>query len=451
MPSVDWEEESSQPADLFGGFGGSFDSAGHPLNAIVFEGEKLCGGEGRWAVLDGPCAADLLNAEMLPATINIRLAINALPSSGRVVDVTVRDADGVIVAETFRDVAQIQADNMWQDVAVAVDGYPRFPLSITLTPGAVQVRLDYVEMFPQRFELVLAPGAGVVDDDTSLIFEAGANAELSDVRIDNVAASARLRSLVADGQASIESTQFRTLWSVPVGALAPDRADVAQLLVQARDGTQTSVARTELRRAVIACDFVGAGPRVLLTGFQPFPASAENENVSAVAVQNARADEMPASVMRLILPVEYDRAADLIQDVVERCEPDYVISFGQGGGRIGLEQTAYNLKDAAAFPDNRGIVQQGVLIDDGGRERSTRLPLERIASELQAIDETPHYSDDPGRYICNNVMYRTLGAMAGRGGSGFIHLPYVGQFDDAERARFGRIAAAAVRGTVAGN
>jgi len=155
-----------------------------------------------------------------------------------------------------------------------------------------------------------------------------------------------------------------------------------------------------------------------------------------------------------VLPVEYDRAAAAIAEVIERCAPAIVISFGQGGGDIALEHTAYNLQDTGEIsggaPDNRGVIRAAQPIDAvAPAERSTLLPIDAIKSALEAIGEAPQHSTDPGRYICNNVMFVDVGTMAARGGrGGFIHLPFTTEFDDAVRARFARVVETAIQATV---
>ena len=97
------------------------------------------------------------------------------------------------------------------------------------------------------------------------------------------------------------------------------------------------------------------------------------------------------------------------------------------------------------MPDNRGIIRAAVPIDEAApATRDTLLPLDAIEQALVALGESPQHSRDPGRYICNNVMFADLGDAGTR--AGFIHLPYTTSFDDAARARFGNIVAAAVTG-----
>ena len=160
-----------------------------------------------------------------------------------------------------------------------------------------------------------------------------------------------------------------------------------------------------------------------------------------------------AQVMRLVLPVEYDRSAAAITDIIDRCQPSAVISFGQGGSTIALEEVAYNLQDTGELsggaPDNRGIIRAATPIAlDAPPTRETLLPLDAIETALVDAGEVPQRSQDPGRYICNNVMFVNLGKMAFRGVAGFIHLPYTTTFDDSERERWGKVAQAAVQATV---
>ena len=136
-----------------------------------------------------------------------------------------------------------------------------------------------------------------------------------------------------------------------------------------------------------------------------------------------------------------------------RCSPDIVISFGQGGDAIALEEVAYNLQDtgevAGGVPDNRGIIRAAAQIDPSApATRDTLLPLDAIEQALESIGEAPRHSRDPGRYICNNVMFAGVGVMQSRGVSGFIHLPYETHFDAEARERWGKVVQAAIQATV---
>lgn len=301
------------------------------------------------------------------------------------------------------------------------------------------------EAAPAPLGLAIAPGSGVAADGDALAFELPRGHELERIEADGADVLPRLQRLLAGGAAARSHTARRTVVEVTLGALLPERGDVTELRARAA-GT---AARVQLRRAPAPDRYEGdpAGARVLVTGFQPFPADCRHDNVSAVALGAMDPSALRgARVMRLVLPVEYDRAAAAVTEVIARCRPDVVISFGQGGDALALEEVAYNLQDTPR-PDNRGAVRAAARIDPAAPDtRDARLPLGAIAAALAALGEAPRRSRDPGRYICNDVLFASLGTGAPR--AGFIHLPCTTAFDPAARARFGRIAEAAVQAVI---
>ena len=165
------------------------------------------------------------------------------------------------------------------------------------------------------------------------------------------------------------------------------------------------------------------------------------------------------------VPVVYEEGARAITEAIARLRPDVVISFGVGSDRgadADVERTCENLMDDShefgleeqgpfhlpstwppeaddrslwsnddkawlyRYPDNAGVSYNGASIDpEGPTGLTSTLPVERIVARvqsegLQAIDG----GGGPGRYICNNVMFRVIQAQTERGGiGGFIHLP----------------------------
>lgn len=424
---------------------GKFDGAGHPLNAKVLDAEAACGGRALAGACELAVPAGAMGGRL---TVNARLRVTRAPERGAIVRLVMLDASGSELGSKTLTAAQLR-DRDWIDLAGDQTTFGELAaVRVEPQPGA-EVELAYVEIFPRTFGLVIAPGSGVAADTDTITFEIPQGRKLERLELDGVDLLPRLDELVADGRATRTTTAFRTLIETPLRDLAPDRAEVAEL--HARAGSHA--ARVQLRRAPAPCVFEGdpAGAKVLVTGFQPFPADGWHENVSAVAVTAMDpANLRGAQVMRLVLPVEYDRAPAAVVEAIERCQPDVVISFGQGGGAIALEQVAYNLQDtgeiSGGVPDNRGIIRGAVQIDEAApATRATRLPLAAIEDALVAIGEAPRLSTDPGRYICNNTMFLNTGT--GKR-AGFIHLPYTTQFDDAVRARFARVVEAAVQAAV---
>jgi pyroglutamyl-peptidase len=436
---------------------GKFDSAGHPLNARVTEAESLCPQagvphNGAIRISTMPCTGEIAGSEQSGDLVaSLRISVKAYAASGTIVSAAITALDGEILATATLTTSRLRQAS-WLDLPLAWSSNGS-PVTVKITPaqGAV-IDLDYIEVFPERFGLVASPGSGTYGDTDKLVFELPRSRKLDKVMLDRVDITSRINELLLAGKAKKTTTAYRTLVEVAVGDLALDRADTSEL--ELRAGALAS--RVQLRRAATACSYEGdaSGKKVLVTGFQPFPADGWHDNVSAVAVTALDPTQLRgAQVMRVVMPVEYDRAATQVTDIIARCAPDAVISFGQGGSSIALEEVAYNLQDtgevAGGVPDNRGIIRASAQIDPAAAAtRDTLLPLHEIESALRDLGEAPRFSRDPGRYICNNVMFADLGAMANRGVAGFIHLPYTTQFDASTRDRFGKVVQAAIQATV---
>jgi len=436
---------------------GKFDSAGHPLNARVTEAEALCPQagvphNGAIRITTMPCTGAIAGSEQAGDLVaSLRISVKSYAASGTIVTAAVTGIDGEVLAMNTLTTARLRQAS-WLDIPLAwsSNGSP-VNLRVSAAPGAV-IDLDYIEVFPERFGLVASPGSGTFADADRLVFELPRSRKLDKVMLDKVDITSRISELLTAGKAKKTTTAYRTLIEVGVGDLAMERTDVSELELRAG----ALAARMQLRRAGTECKFEGdpTGKKVLVTGFQPFPADGWHENVSAVAVTSLDPSQLRgAQVMRVVMPVEYDRAAAQVTDIIARCAPDAVISFGQGGSSIALEEVSYNLQDtgevAGGVPDNRGIIRASSQIDPAApATRDTLLPLQAIETALKGLGEEPRFSRDPGRYICNNVMFADVGAMQSRGVAGFIHLPYTTQFDASARTRFGKVVQAAIQATV---
>ncbi|MDB4956600.1 MAG: pyrrolidone-carboxylate peptidase [Myxococcales bacterium] len=439
------EPPTDPNAGLFRDFlDGKFDGAGHPLNAVVTHASAICGNTSIAAACIGALAGGEQTGDLVAST---RVRVHA--HTGDVLTIEILDQDTVIAHDTLTS-SRVRHLDSWFDLPVSwsSDGKP-VRVRLTPAPGA-QLEVDYIEVFPKRFGLVLSPGSGAIADTDHITFELPRNHKVDRITANGVDITARLQALLASGHATKTTTAYRTLIDVGVGDLLEARAAVTELELRAGEA-----ARMQLLQVTPACHYEGDpnGKKVIVTGFQPFPADASHENVSGVAVTALDPAALHgAQVMRLVMPVEYDRAAAEVTDAIMRCAPDIVISFGQGGGAIALEEVAYNLQDtgevAGGVPDNRGVIRAAMPIDaTAAATRDTLLPIDAIEHALVAIGEAPEHSRDPGRYICNNVMFADIGAMTGRH-AGFIHLPYTSQFDEAVRARFAKVVQTAIQAAV---
>jgi pyrrolidone-carboxylate peptidase len=188
----------------------------------------------------------------------------------------------------------------------------------------------------------------------------------------------------------------------------------------------------------------------------------------------------------LDVPVTYEDGAKLITDTAARVDADIVISFGvgsNGNSDADVEQTCENLMDDAddpqrddnlgpfqlspdwppegrrsdwpaadrvwllRYPDNAGVSYNGAKISLTGPDTlGSLLPVDRIVRRIKMARDPRLSAIDggwgPGRYICNNVMYRVIETQAARGKlGGFVHLA---QWDEDKREKYLRVVALAV-------
>ena len=166
---------------------------------------------------------------------------------------------------------------------------------------------------------------------------------------------------------------------------------------------------------------------ILLTGFEPFGPDAVNPSWEAVS----RLPEAIGSVrvLRRRMPVEYDRAARMLEETIRAERPDAVLCVGQAGGRSAVtpEMVAINYDDAA-IPDNAGVQRSGVpILPDGPAAYFATLPVKAIAGAIRESGIPAAVSFTAGTFVCNHLMYSLLHLLAREFPAvpgGFIHVPF---------------------------
>ena len=175
---------------------------------------------------------------------------------------------------------------------------------------------------------------------------------------------------------------------------------------------------------------------VLVTAFSPF--GGREKNASSLALDVLR-KKFPRIRTR-ILPVDSVIAPSRLRQAIRLIRPSAIIMLGEAAGSVGfrLETTAWNLLDFR-IPDIVGKQPVGRLIKGGApASLPSTLPLGEIYNRLQALRYPVTKSDDPGRYLCNQVFFSALhelGKLELKIPAGFIHLPLEDQFPTAKAAR----------------
>ena len=167
--------------------------------------------------------------------------------------------------------------------------------------------------------------------------------------------------------------------------------------------------------------------KVLISGFKPFGGATLNP--SELLVNVLERDQIPGvELFTVILPVEFDRSAEILLEKVKQIHPDLVIAFGQAEGRTAInpEKFAINLDDAR-IPDNSGDERKDVVIDKNGSDSYvTTLPIEMMVDAMKREGHPAEISLSAGAFVCNHIFYKLQKTLSGSNiRSGFVHLPLV--------------------------
>lgn len=164
--------------------------------------------------------------------------------------------------------------------------------------------------------------------------------------------------------------------------------------------------------------------KLLVTAFGPF--GRRELNASSLALAGLR-KAFPGIHTR-VLPVDAVIAPSRLKQAIRQIHPDALIMLGEAGGSTGirLETTAWNELDFR-IPDiaGRQYTPRPIRREAPVSLPST-LPLTEIHDRLVALGHPVTFSDDPGRYLCNQIFFRAMDHLAQNGSeipAGFIHLP----------------------------
>ena len=170
-------------------------------------------------------------------------------------------------------------------------------------------------------------------------------------------------------------------------------------------------------------------PTVLLTGFGAFPGVAANATETLVPqLASAARERFPDhDIVEAVLPVDWQRAPELLQSLLKAHAPRLALHFGvsQGAEDFRIERVSRNVCEPRH--DACGALPDGVAVVRSGADTlPTTLPIERIVERLKAIGVPCCTSDDAGAYLCNALLYHSLAAASTQARphiAGFVHIP----------------------------
>lgn len=168
---------------------------------------------------------------------------------------------------------------------------------------------------------------------------------------------------------------------------------------------------------------------VLLTGFDPF--GQDTINPSWEAVSRLGGDIIGGRhIVAEQLPTTFGGAPRTLRAALRRYAPELVLCIGLAGGRaaLSLERVAINVNDAR-IPDNAGAQPVDIpVVARGPAAYFTTLPIKAMHADLRAAGIPAEISQTAGTFVCNQVFYVLMHALAGtRVRGGFVHIPFLPQ------------------------
>ena len=168
--------------------------------------------------------------------------------------------------------------------------------------------------------------------------------------------------------------------------------------------------------------------KILVTGFEPF--GGEKVNPALEAVKGLPAEIHGAEVRWLEVPTVFHKSAQVLEEEMDRYQPDFVLCIGQAGGRTSLtpERVAIN-QDDARIPDNEGNQPIDLPIrPDGAPAYFSSLPIKAMVQAIKRVGLPASVSNTAGTFVCNHLMYGVLYHLNRHhkdAKAGFIHVPYI--------------------------
>lgn len=172
--------------------------------------------------------------------------------------------------------------------------------------------------------------------------------------------------------------------------------------------------------------------KILVTGFEPF--GKDEYNPSSAAVQMLT-DTNRYQLKKLILPVVWHRAFEVLSSAWDEWRPDAVLMCGQAGGsdKIRIERVGINL--CAPTKDNLGLYANGrddtaselPILSEGENAYFSTYHAEAMLSALREAKIPSTYSFSAGTYLCNYILYSALAKNRREMSDlkiGFVHVPY---------------------------
>jgi len=170
---------------------------------------------------------------------------------------------------------------------------------------------------------------------------------------------------------------------------------------------------------------------VLVTGFEPFGKYDVNPSqLIAEALNGEYIDDI--EIVGIVLPVDFDESVDIIVHAVEDYNPILVMSTGLAPGAVSIELEKIGVNLKIPLLNESSWLFPRRINPDGQFFRISPIDTRKATKELKEAGIPANQSFSAGIYVCNAVLYGTLGYIKDHKLStiaGFIHVPLLNSQD----------------------
>ncbi len=168
-------------------------------------------------------------------------------------------------------------------------------------------------------------------------------------------------------------------------------------------------------------------PRLLLTGFGPFPGAPDNPTGPLIQALARRLRKDGFRVSTHVFETTYAAVDRDLPRLLKRVRPGALLMFGLANKARGLRVESRARNRIARFPDASYAIPKSRVVDaDGARSLAIRAPKAALLRAAKSRGLPARLSVNAGDYLCNYLYWHALAATPKTGGAGkaaFIHVP----------------------------
>ena len=159
---------------------------------------------------------------------------------------------------------------------------------------------------------------------------------------------------------------------------------------------------------------------ILVTAFEPFGVSDTNITQKIISLLPAQVGNK--EILTTCLPVSFQRAPIILQELIAQYQPDLILLLGQclDGENIRLERFAMNMMDSQKADNDGYCLSEEQIYPDAPLAYRTPIDIKTITHRLQEEKHPIVVSNSAGLYVCNRVYYEALHLQQN---ALFVHIP----------------------------